>query len=315
MGGALRRAHDCAWCGAAFTGSTPRRNGYALCGHCGVGTTDPWPTREELADAYSNWYRPAEGRFSGIGDRVLRFTRGTLARRVDEIAPPGRVLDVGAGDGALVDALRARGRDAIGLDPYSPRDDFIPKDITELDGTWAAVVFWHSLEHLQAPTTALRAARGLLVPRGLIAIALPNSQSLQARMFGARWLALDLPRHLVHVPAATLVRDLRSLGFRIERTSYLRGGQVLFGWLHGFVGWIMPRTDLYDAIRRPGARSRPSSRVSRMLALIVAFLIAPLAVAATVVEIVTRRGGSVYVEARAEGLAGYEAPIPRIGSP
>ena len=41
--------------------------------------------------------------------------------------------------------------------------------------------------------------------------------------------------------------------------SHWRGGQALFGWLHGLVGSLPGRPDLYDAIRRPEARSRPLS--------------------------------------------------------
>jgi hypothetical protein len=63
------------------------------CSHRGVANTDPWPTEAELDAAYRSWYRPASGRFSGIGDAVLRRTRSRLARRLDRIAPPGPVLD------------------------------------------------------------------------------------------------------------------------------------------------------------------------------------------------------------------------------
>ena len=74
---------------------------------------------------------------------------------------------------------------------------------------WAAVVFWHSLEHLPSAGEDLDRAVAGLRPRGVLVIAMPNADSLQARAFGDRWLALDLPRHLVHVPAAALLDRLR----------------------------------------------------------------------------------------------------------
>ena len=92
------------------------RPGVARCAACGVGNTRPWPTDAELDAAYGGWYRPPSGRFSGVGDAVLRRFRGRLARRLDRIAPPGPVLDVGAGDGALLDALRAAAATALGLE-------------------------------------------------------------------------------------------------------------------------------------------------------------------------------------------------------
>lgn len=291
------RRESCAWCGAPFDSGAERTGGRTFCARCGVGTADPWPSPEELAEAYGGWYRPVGGRF-GFGDRVLGLTRGALARRLDRLAPPGPILDVGAGEGHLVDALRKRGRDAEGLDPYSDRGDFLTGDVGDVSGSWAGVVFWHSLEHLPQPIAALRAAADLLVPEGIVAIALPNTSSLQARFFGDRWLAVDLPRHLVHVPSRALLSQLENERLSIERISYLRGGQVLFGWLHGLVLSLVG-LDLYDSIRTPAARSRPLRPWQRALALIAATLLLPLGLLAVAVETILRRGGTLYVEARA----------------
>jgi hypothetical protein len=126
---------------------------------------------------------------------------------------------------------------------------------------------------------------------------MPNRASIQARLFGERWFALDLPRHLVHVPAGALLERLRASGMEPSRVSYLRGGQVVFGWLHGMVGALPSHPDLYDAIRRPEARRRPLSSGGRLLALTVAALALPLAAALAGVEALLRRGGTVYVEA------------------
>ena len=233
-----------------------------------------------------------------MGDSLLRHTRGRLARRLDVIAPPGRVLDVGAGDGALLDSLRAAGREAVGLERASSRPDVVAGEIDELEGDFAAIVMWHSLEHLRRPGEALRHAAGLLTPGGVLLLALPNADSLQARAFGDRWLALDLPRHLVHLGAPAVLARLRELDLEVERVSYVRGGQVLFGWLHGLVGAALGGTSLYDAIRRPEARAQRLPPRRRAAALAAAAMLLPLAAVAAVVEVTLRRGGSVYVEAR-----------------
>jgi hypothetical protein len=127
---------------------------------------------------------------------------------------------------------------------------------------------------------------------------MPNPASIQAQVFGDRWFALDLPRHLVHVPAAALLARLRSLGLSPSRVSYLRGGQVVFGWLHGIVGALPSHPDLYDAIRRPEARREPLSPGRRAMTLAIAVLALPLAAACAGVEVLLRRGGTIYVEAR-----------------
>ena len=285
----------CAWCGAPL--GPPAARGRVRCDACGAATTDPWPSFEQLERAYAR-YRPESGRFSLIGDAVLRHTRGRLAARLDRLAPAGPVLDVGAGDGALLDALGRRGRAAKGIERDSRRADVIEGDITELDESWSAIVFWHSLEHLPAPGAAVDHAARHLSPGGLLIVAVPNTDSLQARVFGDRWFHLDLPRHLVHLPALALEERLRALGLEITRVSHWRGGQGVFGWLHGLVGSLPGRPDLYDAIRRPAARSRPLSPRSRAGTLAAGVVLLPLAAAAVALEVACRRGGTVYVEAR-----------------
>jgi hypothetical protein len=208
------------------------------------------------------------------------------------------VLDVGAGEGALLDALAAQGRDAVGLERRSTRDDIRAGDLAEVRERWAAIVFWHSLEHLRDPGAALERATGLLLPGGVIIVAIPNLDSIQARVFGDRWLALDLPRHLVHLPASALLARLGALGMRRERVSYLRGGQVVFGWLHGIVATLPSRPDLYDAIRRREARRSGLSPIRRALTLAAGALALPVAIACALLEAGLRRGGSLYVEAR-----------------
>src|SRR6202012_4824295 len=87
-------AAECAWCGHQFGSDDESRAGRIRCSHCGVATTSPWPGDEQLAGAYAVGYRPAGGRFSGVGDAVLRRTRSALANRLHRVLPAGPVLDV-----------------------------------------------------------------------------------------------------------------------------------------------------------------------------------------------------------------------------
>ena len=87
---------------------------------------------------------------------------------------------------------------------------------------------------------------------------------------------------------------------RVERVSYLRGGQVVFGWVHGFVGKLPGHPDLYDAIRRSEARQAAHSPALRLYALGAAVVALPFALVATAVEVTARSGGTIYVQARRE---------------
>jgi SAM-dependent methyltransferase len=289
----------CAWCRTDLPQGVDRSGGRVRCERCGAATTDPWPSDKTLAAAYEGWYRPQGGRFAGPGDAILKRSRGALARRLARIAPPGEVLDVGAGDGTLLDALRHQGRSASGLELVATRPDIQAADIADLpaDRRYAAIVFWHSLEHLPRPADALARAAELLAPHSVLVIAVPNSDSLQAHIFGDRWLALDLPRHLVHLPAKALQTRLEELGLTITRTSHLRGGQVVFGWLHGLVGSLPGNPDLYDAIRRAEARRASLTPARRAATLAAAVALTPIALAGALAEAAVKRGGSLYVEA------------------
>jgi SAM-dependent methyltransferase len=299
---AVASAPTCAWCGAA---AHPQGARLVVCEACGSATTFPAPDDAELAAAYADWYRPGVGRFSGPGDWLLRRSRATLARRVDQTGPPGPVLDVGCGDGVLLDALAARGREAVGLERESSRPDVRTCELSafaERPGEWAAVVLWHSLEHLRDPAEAIDRAAELLAPGGLLVVAVPNRASLQARCFGDRWFALDLPRHLVHLSARGLVDGLERRGLALERVSFWRGGQIVFGWLHGLVGSLVPgHPDLYDAIRQPAAQQVRIAGGRRAATVAAGTALLPVAAGLAGAEILARAGGTVCVEARRPG--------------
>jgi SAM-dependent methyltransferase len=295
-------AHDdvarCVWCGERAVPSQAR---LAVCQACRGATTYPPPSDEELTRAYNTWYRPSSGRFSAGGDRLLALSRASLARRIDRIAPPGPVLDVGSGDGPLLRALRARGREAVGLERVANREGVLAIEITDFEdrpGQWAAVVFWHSLEHLRDAARAVDRACALLGPRGVLLIAVPNLDSWQARWFGDRWFHLDLPRHLVHLPASAVRSGLEARGLTVERCSYWRGGQMMFGWLHGMVGALPGHPDLYSAIRRPEAQDNATTGRRRAAVLAAGTALAPLAGALAAAEVAAGVGGTVYLEAR-----------------
>ena len=294
------RAESCVWCGAALDASASRLVGRAICGACGTGTTDPLPDPASLDAAYGEWYWPSSGkRFGLIGDRLLRRSRASMAARIDEVAPPGPILDVGAGEGTLIDALKARGREAMGLERLPSRDDIVDLSLPEVEqADFAAIVFWHSLEHLPDSGPVMKAASERLRPGGVVFVAVPDLGSPQARFFGDRWIHLDLPRHLVHLTTDSLTGGLSGDGLEVIATSRTRGGQNLIGWLDGFVAMLPGGLNLYQALRRRAARRIHLSPVQRVLSIVAGIVLFPVALVCAAVEIATGRSGTIYVEAR-----------------
>ncbi|HKC78430.1 MAG TPA: methyltransferase domain-containing protein, partial [Gaiellaceae bacterium] len=81
---------------------------------------------------------------------LLRFVRANLP------APPARILEIGAGDGELAQALRADGYDVLAIDPDPRGPDVRGVPLIDLDEPAAsfdaalAVTSLHHVEPLEA---------------------------------------------------------------------------------------------------------------------------------------------------------------------
>src|SRR5881397_2757972 len=99
-----------------------------------------------------------------------RWWRGFDTVILDELEPGNRVLDVGCGDGGLVERLAAGGLDAIGADPRAPAHPRLLRhrveDVTGV-GRFDAVCAVMSLHHAELENV-LPAVAALLRPRGLL---------------------------------------------------------------------------------------------------------------------------------------------------
>ena len=74
----------------------------------------------------------------------------------------------------------------------------------------------------------------------------------------------------------------------------------MIGWLDGLVGALPGNLRLYQALRRPSARSAAIPRGKRLAALAAGVILLPVAAILSLLEIALRRGGTIYVEGRRE---------------
>lgn len=137
---------------------------------------------------------------------------------------PGRLLDVGCGDGAFGVYLREVGWTVCGVEFHSAGAARARANGLEVfEGSflrgellWRAfdvVRMWHVLEHLPEPQQALTKAFSLLAPGGELIVGVPNLASWYRRLFGPRWAAIQAPQHLVHFTASTLRQMTVAAGF------------------------------------------------------------------------------------------------------
>ena len=294
-------------------------DGFSLvrCESCGLVATSPPVPAPEI----SRWYPPSyygEGnrRFHSILEGMIPYFRDRRAKAIERFVSKGRILDVGCGRGILPALLRERGWEAHGLEfsetaARHARDELgIPVHVGSfLDspyepGSFDAVVLWHVLEHVPDPVAVLARARQVLRPGGLLVVAVPNFESLQARFSGRHWFHLDVPRHYHHFGVRVLKRMLAEAGFSIEDISHFSLEYNPYGWIQSILNRLGFRFNLlYDFLKNRSARSvRSPFRESPVQALLTLAVLPPVVSASfalTLLEVALRRGGTVEVYARA----------------
>ena len=202
------------------------------CRACGLASTQPRLRPEQFADYYPQVYYPERAERLSFAERLRLgwIVRLGPYRRLSRLRP-GRMLDVGCGSGALLSTFAGHGWSVAGVEPSVEAaaravDAGIEMHNGTLDDapwqgpTFDAIVFNHSLEHIPDPVASLRQAAALLREGGTLAVAVPNFDCWQRRLFGARWFQLDLPRHLQHMQTHTLAGLFERAGLRpVARTT------------------------------------------------------------------------------------------------
>ena len=260
----------------------------------------------------SGTYNQAEG----LARRLIAPLRGLAERDrlrfVAHLRPGARVLEVGAGDGKLVAAMRGAGFDARGIDP-SPAAcaaaaelgvevSNVGVDEAEIaPGSLDAVVIWHALEHFDEPARSLERVRSWLAPGGGLIVAVPNLASVQARIGGDRWFHQDVPRHRVHLTPTGATALLGRTGFSADRIRHLLIEQNPLGMWQTLLNRLTSERDFaFRALKRDLSEAGRGSRWRDIAVTAVAGpLLAPVALVAELAAGLARRGGSIVVEGRA----------------
>jgi len=156
-----------------------------------------------------------------------------VARRLTEITAAfsryrqtNRLLDVGCGAGSLLQAARAHGWDAQGIDVSASAVSHVRKlgfevfhgelgDARLANGQFDVITAVEILEHLFDPVAAVNEIHRLLRPGGLFWLTTPNCRSLAARLMGLGWRVVSPPEHLQLFSVA----GLRTLLFRAGFTE------------------------------------------------------------------------------------------------
>lgn len=194
--------------------------------NCGLYWLNPMPVVEDIAVAYEGYYTHDEyteddvssrGRWESLVRRLHQFALDLVSPNNARQAAldlylhdvrPGRLLDVGCGQGRQLVRLKAMGWEVEGqeIDPGAGAHHLGDSDIRVYrapledlhlpDGRYDAIVMNHTIEHAVDPLALLRECRRLLKQDGQLVAVTPNTGSLGHYLFGSDWRPLEPPRHL-----------------------------------------------------------------------------------------------------------------------
>ncbi|MDD2899690.1 MAG: class I SAM-dependent methyltransferase [Desulfuromonadaceae bacterium] len=281
------------------------------CASCGLGKTEPCPDEATLHELHSTqYYRNGEGvRFATPFEWLVEGMRRWRIYRLSHVVRKGRALDIGCGSGRFLRALRQSGWEVAGLE-LNDDTATAARNVHGLmvetaleayaDKSFDLITITHVLEHIRNPHRMLADCVRLLKPGGVIAVAVPNIASWQARFTRGGWFHLDLPRHLWHFSETSLSTELIGLDFELIKVRRLDIAHNIFGWLQSLLNSAGLRHNrLYSFL---SSDDLETDNLTHYFSLIVSIallpLLVPVSIILTVLEAVSHAGGTVEIVAR-----------------
>jgi SAM-dependent methyltransferase len=190
------------------------------CPQCGHMQLERFPDPAVLSAAYGE-----AASEDYVGEEAgQRATAAMALARIERHVPRGRLLDLGCWVGFLLAEARDRGWEPVGVEPSAFAATYarerLDLEVHHADLFEApleprgfdAVVMGDVIEHLVDPGAALERVHELLLPGGVVYLALPDAGSRVARLMGARWWSV-IPTHVQYFTRSSLARLVRGAGF------------------------------------------------------------------------------------------------------
>jgi SAM-dependent methyltransferase len=209
------------------------------CSCCGFIFTQDHPDGSEIDRYYESAdYISHNDSAGGFSASLYRIARKFMLRRKTNIVlmksglKNGNILDIGSGTGHFLSAMKTRGWNVKGIEINDKARafsiakfelDVLPPERLSLlpPDSFDAITLWHVLEHFQDPHIFASEIVRLLKHDGICLVALPNSNSFDARHYNEFWAAYDVPRHLWHFTPATFKLFVEKSGLSIHSIHML----------------------------------------------------------------------------------------------
>lgn len=204
------------------------------CGNCKIQFMNPQYTEEYLAHYYSSYIRDE----SKIEKELIEAQTYCLSLVENFLPEKGKLLEVGSGNGYLLQAARKRGWDPTGHEIDCESAKKVSEKIgmemlcgkftrLEISDKFDAVMMLHVLEHFKDPVDHIKKIGTLIRKDGILFIALPNIQSRSGLVkFALEKLKIkrknvaayyDTDHHLWYYTPFTVRKFLEKNGFEIIR--------------------------------------------------------------------------------------------------
>ena len=204
----------------------------------------------------------------------------------------------------MLRALSTRGCECHGVErkefpnnPTSKQYQNYQGDIGEIGfdtGFFDVVILCHVLEHFENPVEALLELSRVLRHGWLLVLAVPNSSSLQARLFGADWFHLDLPRHTHHFTPDSLQACLGKTGFTVTSLHTFSLKQNPFGFIQSFENKVLcGHPNVLFSHLKQHARNRDVP--SLVISFVLATLLLPIAILEYLISGMFGKGATLVV--------------------
>lgn len=204
------------------------------CQDCGLVFVSPRPSFEDMGRYYPqedyDLYSKAAGLKSRSLDELGRL-HGPRKGRIERYKRPGRLLDIGFGDGSFLYFMKHVGWDVAGVDynekmVEAVRESGIEARAGQLQeagfdaGVFDAVTLWGVLEHVQSPRQTIKEIGRITGNQALLVIYTQNVAAPEAGWLGPDWFIYEVPRHLYSFDASTLAKLLATGGFCVSEVVY-----------------------------------------------------------------------------------------------
>ena len=206
------------------------------CRNCGFVFCNPRYSEESSKLIYNeeNWFYGDISKEDGQKRKdytenqlgLIQRSRQDLSQ-IEKFKHSGTILDVGCGLGFFLDATRQSGWTIYGIDPSNDAiNKCKQKGISNaFVGTLSEVKLpsiqfdvitaFDVLEHVVDPVGFLTQTHSMLASEGILVIAVPNVNSIAARINGKSWSQYILPEHINYFSKNTLTRFLEKNGFKV----------------------------------------------------------------------------------------------------